>query len=337
MNVSLFLTDIQQATQKFQQQVRGNHQSQNKETVLLLPEMLGQGCVRVIHLRDGLALFVHEYDLNQDLVLDFRKLSPRYSVINLVFCTSGRCRGTIPGLRNKLDLSAGQTMFATVPHAAGTTELLAGEKISIVELTIAPQYMLTLVESNLNALPTDWQQGLKRATTDPCFQLTHTTTAIEPVLQAIIHCPHQGRVRQLYLEGKALELIALYLTQLMNSPSTPTALIKVKQKEIDSLHHAKTLLLNNMNNPPSLADLAQQVGMSERKLQQGFQQIFGTTVFGVLHQHRMERARRLIEANHMTIEAIANTVGISHRGYFATAFKRQFGSTPREYFKRLSS
>ena len=37
----------------------------------------------------------------------------------------------------------------------------------------------------------------------------------------------------------------------------------------------------------------------------------------------------------MTIEAIAHTVGIAHRGYFASAFKRKFGTTPRTYLKRL--
>ena len=92
-----------------------------------------------------------------------------------------------------------------------------------------------------------------------------------------------------------------------------------------------------MDDPPSLPELAKQVGLNERKLQQGFQELFGTTVFGVLHDYRMERAKQLLETERMTVGAIANAVGISHRGYFATAFKRKFGTTPRDYLKHLSN
>ncbi|MEM6836167.1 MAG: AraC family transcriptional regulator [Cyanobacteria bacterium P01_C01_bin.120] len=335
MEVSLAFTDIQQATKEFQQQAGGDCQRQSRETVLVFPATLGQGYLQNINLRKGLDLFIYECDLNQDLILDFRKLSLENSLINLTFCLSGKYTGTMPGIKEKLDICSRQTTFATVPYAAGTSELLAGEKISMIELVISPTCMLTLVERELNMLPIGWQQHLKNASSTPCFQPNHTTFEIEQILQAILHCPHQGFIKQLYLEGKALELIALYFAQLIDSPSDTLQSPRIKRKDLDSLHQAKSILLETMDNPPSLAELARRVGVNERKLQRGFQQLFGTTVFGVLHDFRMERARQLLESDQMTIGAIADAVGIAHRGYFATAFKRKFGSTPREYLKRF--
>ncbi|MEM0979980.1 MAG: AraC family transcriptional regulator [Cyanobacteria bacterium P01_H01_bin.58] len=336
MEVSLAFTDIQQATKEFQQQAGGNCQRQDKENILFFPAALGKGYLRGINLREGLDLFIYECDLKQDLILDFRKLSSQKSIVNLTFCLSGKCTGTMPGIKGKLNVYSRQTTFATIPYSAGTSELLAGKKISVVELTITPTCMLTLIESNLNALPRDWQQHLKNAASTPCFQLINCATPeIERILQAILHCPHQGFIKQLYLEGKVLELIALYFAQLIDFSSDTSPLPRVKRKDLDSLHQAKSILLETMDSPPSLAELAHQVGLNERKLQKGFQQLFGTTVFGVLHEHRMERARQLLESDQMTIGAIADAVGIAHRGYFATAFKRKFGSTPREYLKRL--
>lgn len=333
MDISLTFDNIQQAAKEFQQKYGGSCQLATCETILLMPAVFGQGYLRGIHLREGLDLFIYEYTLNCDLILDFQKLSLGHSFVNLTFCVSGRCSGSMPGIKNKLDISSWQTAFATVPYATGTVELLTGQKISVIELVIAPTFMMTMVERSLNAMPTDWQRALKTAAATPSYYLTSTSQEISGILQRILHCPYQDSCRQLYLEGKTLELIALYFAELTASPDVQTP--SLKRKDFECLHQAKSILLQNIDDPPSLSALSKQIGLSERKLQQGFQQLFGTTVFGVLHDYRMERARQMLETNQMTIGAIADAVGISHRGYFATAFKRKFGNTPREYLKRF--
>lgn len=335
MVISLEYIDIEQVTQDFQQKVGGDWQQENREIILSLPTILGPGYLRAINLRDGLDLFIYEHDLKKDLFLDFRHQSLQYSLIDLSFCVAGHCTGTMHGINHKIAVSAQETIFSIVPYTAGTSELLSDQNICVVDLVMSPTFMLTLMENNLSALPIDWQQSLKSAASIPHFQLTHTTPEIARILQLILHCPYQGSIRQIYLEGKVLELIALYFAQLADHTSVSSQFTKVKRKDFDSLHQAKNILLQNMDNPPSLAELARLVGINERKLQQGFQKLFGTTVFGVLHDYRMDQARQLLEADQMTVGAIANAVGISHRGYFATAFKRKFGSTPREYLKRL--
>lgn len=335
MKVALSFTDLRQATREFQRQVGGQRQHHQQETLLCLPSMLGKGYLRGTNLRPGLDLFVSEYDLNQDLVLDFRKLSNQHSFVSLNFCLSGQTRGRIPGLKDNIEVNSGQSTFSAIPYASGTSEVLAGEPLKLISLSIAPQLLLSLVEADLREMPIDWQQRLKNAVDTPYIQPSYTTAEIAHILQLVLQCPHQGAVRRLYLESKALELLALCILQFTSSPINTWPSGRVRRRDIDSLHQAKDILLQNMNSPPSLAELAQQVSVDERKLQQGFQQIFGTTVFGVLHDYRMEQARQLLEADQMTVEAIANKVGIAHRGYFAKAFKRKFGSTPRDYLKRL--
>ena len=83
--------------------------------------------------------------------------------------------------------------------------------------------------------------------------------------------------------------------------------------------------------PPTLEALSKQVNLSERALQRGFRELFGTTVFAVLHSERMDYARYLLETQQMSVGNVADRVCSSHRGYFAKAFKRKFGRTPREY------
>ncbi|MBF2002171.1 MAG: helix-turn-helix transcriptional regulator [Synechococcales cyanobacterium M58_A2018_015] len=334
MNVSLSFRDSQQIATDFQQKVGGSLQVHPPEILASLPKQVGQGYFRNLRLRDGLELVIYDLDLHQSLVADFQQSSVINSLIKLTFCTSGQCSGSIPGLKSQLTVSAWQTALTASPGAAGILELRAGQTISVVEFLISPAFMMRLIEPYWQSLPPNWQHTLNQDLTDPYLHLSQTTPEIAQILRLIVQCPYQGLIRQLYLEGKALELIALYFAQFAHSPANSPS-VTVRRQDFDALYQAQQILQKNMHDPPALAELAQQVGLNERKLQQGFQQLFGTTVFGLLHDYRMEQARQLIESNQMTIGAIAHAVGIAHRGYFATAFKRKFGSTPKEYLKRL--
>ncbi|MEO0644546.1 MAG: AraC family transcriptional regulator [Cyanobacteria bacterium J06650_10] len=334
MKIPLTFDDIHQSLQSFQQQYGGRCQLAQGETFLLMPTRFGEGYLRGISLREGLELFIYEYRLNCDLILDFQKLALNNSFVNLTFCLSGRCSGFMPGIDHKLDIHGQQTSLSTVPYAAGTVEFFGGQQISGVELVMSPQFARGFLADRLSAMPFTWQQALKAAALEPSYHLTKLSPEISYILQQVFNCPYQGTLRQLYLEGKSLELIALYFSAVTGAVEAPSG--QLKRDELDRLHQAKQIISQQMLDPPSPAALAQQVGLSERKLQKGFQQLFGTTVFGLLHDYRMEQARQMLEKGKMSVGAIALAVGISHRGYFSTVFKRKFGSTPSVYQKRFT-
>jgi AraC family transcriptional regulator, transcriptional activator of the genes for pyochelin and ferripyochelin receptors len=58
--------------------------------------------------------------------------------------------------------------------------------------------------------------------------------------------------------------------------------------------------------------------VNERKLKQGFRQIFGTTVFGYLHDHRMEQAKQMLAEQKLSVAEVAHAVGYSHLSHFAS-------------------
>ena len=146
-------------------------------------------------------------------------------------------------------------------------------------------------------------------------------------LQQILQCPYQGITKQLYLESKALELITLQLHQL--SEDRLPAFTSLKLDDIDRIHLARDILIRNLDDPPSLLALAKRAGINSFKLKQGFREVFNTTVFGYLHAYRMEEARRLLGLGELSVTQVAQTVGYSHPGKFAAAFKKKFGINPK--------
>jgi AraC-like DNA-binding protein len=152
-------------------------------------------------------------------------------------------------------------------------------------------------------------------------------------LQQILNCPYQGWTRQFYLESKALELLILWLAHAADSDKT-FDLCKLSLDDIDRIHQAKDILTRRLNQPPSLLELARQVGLNDRKLKQGFRQIFGTTVFGYLHNYRMQQAQRLLMAGQMNVKETAQSVGYASQSAFNAAFKKRFGVNPKTVQRR---
>ncbi|MEM0943833.1 MAG: AraC family transcriptional regulator, partial [Pseudomonadota bacterium] len=93
----------------------------------------------------------------------------------------------------------------------------------------------------------------------------------------------------------------------------------------------RELLIHDVQKPPTLAELAQQVGLNEYRLKQGFRQVFGTTVFGCLHHCRMQQAQHLLRNSNLTIAGVAAQVGYLSPEAFSTAFRRKFTVSPKAY------
>ncbi|MBE9157006.1 helix-turn-helix transcriptional regulator [Nodosilinea sp. LEGE 06152] len=158
------------------------------------------------------------------------------------------------------------------------------------------------------------------------------TAAMQMAVQAILRCPFQGLTQRLYLESKVWELMALLIEDLKTTPESvsPPAL---KPDDVERIHYASKLLCRQLTQPPSLIELARAVGINDHKLKVGFRQVFGTTVFGYLHEHRMERSRQLLESGDLSVTAAAEAVGFASRGHFAAAFRRKYGVNPGVYVR----
>ncbi|MEH1835867.1 MAG: helix-turn-helix transcriptional regulator [Nostoc sp.] len=86
-----------------------------------------------------------------------------------------------------------------------------------------------------------------------------------------------------------------------------------------------------MSHPPSLLNLAEEIGLNDFKLKRGFREVFGTTVLGYVQSLRLEQAQQLLRGTNLTVAEIASQVGYESITHFRHLFKRQFGITPREY------
>ncbi len=143
---------------------------------------------------------------------------------------------------------------------------------------------------------------------------------------------YTGPLADLHREAKVLELLALQLDFLSDSPANPRQLTA---REIVRVRDARDRLLSDLKETPQLHALAHGVGLTPKRLNQGFRELYGTTVFEMLRDMRLDAAREMLnQVPELPLKQIAWTVGYAQATNFISAYRRRFGVPPGRH-KRL--
>lgn len=298
----------------------------NHERIWSFSNNLGKGYQKQIILRSGISIYIHELEFVDNIIetISSQKFLPEFA-----FHLQGK-RQLVDGNYHQ----NGDNFFAIGPCLSGIQEWSANYPILKVDIHIEPSILGSYLSDYNQKTPSELNQLLEGKDEKFYFHPGKTTPQMQVCLHQILNCPYQGATRKIYLEAKALELIAMRLQEVLSEDNSQYCLSQViRENDIERIHHAKEILRTHYENPPSLAELARQVGLNQRKLKQGFRACFGTTAFGYLHDYRMEQARLLLIDTQMNVTQVAHSVGYASLPSFSTAFRKKFGICPRTYGK----
>lgn len=155
------------------------------------------------------------------------------------------------------------------------------------------------------------------------------------VLNQLINYNLNQSIKPLYFKGKAYELLSLYFNRSEDADIEQCPFL-VDEANVIKIRKAKDIVVLRMAEPPSLQELADEIGLSLKKLKEGFKQIYGDSVFSFLFDYKMEVARKLLEAGNDNVNEVGHKVGYSTSSHFIAAFKKKYGTTPKKYVMSLS-
>ncbi|MEP5340053.1 MAG: AraC family transcriptional regulator [Algibacter sp.] len=155
------------------------------------------------------------------------------------------------------------------------------------------------------------------------------------VLNQLINYNLNQSIKNLYFKGKAYELLSLYFNRSEDANIEQCPFL-VDETNVIKIRKAKDIIISRMAEPPSLQELADEIGLNLKKLKEGFKQIYGDSVFSFLFDYKMEVARKLLEAGNDNVNEVGHKVGYSTSSHFIAAFKKKYGTTPKKYVMSLS-
>jgi AraC-like DNA-binding protein len=295
------------------------------ETKLTWFNAMDQGWFRELHLRD-LWLAIESTQVKENLI--YRTDSASWGPVSSFF-VAGTMKSQHLGLTDENLEAPGGHYLECVQDCVEIDQWFAEEQVIRVRFGLKLNTIRQFTESC--GLPQELQAFTNEKSPSSFYRQGTITSEMQVILHQILQCPYRGAIKQMYLEGKVLELAALQFAQLAEVDKLSEFKTFLKHDDIDRLHHAKEILITQFNHPPSILSLARQVGLNDFKLKQGFRQVFGNTVFGYLRDYRLEQAHLLLVEGQMNVQQVARAIGYAHSGYFAKAFKQKFGVSPKTY------
>jgi len=283
-----------------------------------LPIHNGSGVVERHSLRIGMEMNWFQAQANEKISLN---CDVRYPHLELFYPLSGDGFWGTNGKEFELEPNSSNLLF--IQNQKIYSELSPKEKVIMMELRLDLRHFNQL-----------WVEK-KSLFEQPFFcQQTAKSPHVRLLIEQLKNCPYTGMLKQLFLEGKALELLTLQLNGIEIEEKKQKAASILSDTDIRSLYHAKEILNHSWRTPPSLLAISKMIGLNDYKLKYGFKKLFGTTVFGYVRDLRMLAARNILEQGNANVSETALMVGYHNLSHFASLFRKTFGYNPSELLKK---
>ena len=102
----------------------------------------------------------------------------------------------------------------------------------------------------------------------------------------------------------------------------------VRRLSLQQERRAKDLLTADLSSEPSLARIAEDLGLPDSSFRAAFRATTGQPPFRWLRQHRVETAKQLLKGTNLRLAEIAYTCGFADQSHFTRVFTSHTGVSP---------
>jgi len=289
---------------------------------------VGESTLDEITLEKGFYV-LHFQNESKDVEVFERDIDSTF--IQMHFCIRGNSKFLFNNGNYSFDVLDNRCILLYNPQRTLPIHLEIQPKTTLISLLISIEKFHSLFSKESGYIPFLSNENSNRKYYDDAE--IKPTLAI--VLQQIINSNINSSIRELYVKGKVYELLSLHFQKDETTEGEYCPFL-VDEDNVLKIRRAKEIIISRMAEPPSLQELANEIGLNLKKLKEGFKQIYGDTVYSFLFDYKMEHARRLLESNKFNVNEVGVQIGYSTASHFIAAFKKKFGTTPKKYVMSLN-
>ncbi len=247
----------------------------------------------------------------------------------VVFCLNGNISWllSVNGQTDEYLINAGRFGFYSCPGKRFYAACAAKEGARILQL-LFPYATLTAL-LGADRLPPELAKPDNEKEISGIVQ--EITPPMNRIIGSIVEALKHDQGSTLFLLVKALELLWLFCHSRF---ATNESIIG--NDDYRAIQKTLAILENNLEAPPSLAELAHRVGMSRSKLKKLFPKMCGLPPYEFLRKMRMEKAMALLSHGGINVTETAMEVGYSSISHFSKAFYKEFAIYPSQVRHRRS-
>ena len=298
------------------------------QTAFTNPKNIAKGSFLETVIESGFVVMTYQNESSEIQLLEKEIDS---SFIQFHFCLKGQCQFVFNNGTYQLNISEENSLLLYNPQRDLPIHLQVDPNTWVVSVLISIKKFHGLFSHEA-----DYITFLSEGNQDKKYYKDgHISPSTAIVLNQLINYNLNSTIKSLYFKGKAYELLSLYFNR-GEDANVEQCPFLVDESNVVKIRQAKDIMINRILEPPTLTVLASEIDLSLKKLKEGFKQIYGTTVFGFLFDYKMEVARKLLESGAHNVNEVGLKVGYSTASHFISAFKKQYGTTPKKYIQSLN-
>lgn len=293
-----------------------------KKRTVLIPKKYGHGYCKGFVFGEHIRMLISNYELRDELLIKNPEVNALGRMLFFKF------QNIIPLSE---DVSA-EKISKAIPAVTIATSRLNTDEIISVHSNLAT----INIEVNADYLNKNFELPNKsmvlRSLLENSLPLLFEQT-VYPSLQKIADEMMTERVDKtfelFFMRIKAEELICRLLMELEKRDEKN--IYALHGKDIQSIYRVKDKILEQLETPPMIDDLALFASMSTSKLKRLFKQIFGDSLFNYYQTFRMKEAARLLREEKLSVSQVGYQMGFENLSHFSRMFEKHIGMKPKKW------
>lgn len=302
-----------------------------QEFSLAIPESIGVGSIKGIDFKDGLGLILYDCTFLEDMEIQF--IVDKVHPLKFIFCEEGNLSHRFENesiIHNMLILE--NIIVASSRENGHVLQFKGGVKTIINSLEINRAKFEPTVDCELSSLKGSELQTLFRDVFAKKAFYHHGSYCIKmaDLFIEINGFPKEDFLRRIFFEGSAFKVLTLQILQYQDDLEMPHNKTILRKFEINLIREASAIIDNQILDFKTVSALAKQVGLNANKLQEGFKDLYDTTVNGYVLNRRLDLANNLLKSSEYSVSEIVYIIGLSSKSYFSKIFKDKYGISPSQ-------
>ena len=290
---------------------------------------IAEGSFKETNLENGFHIL--HFQNNDDVNVNFER-NVESSFIQLHFCLKGNSNFKFNDDNYVFNILDKHCVLLYNPQQNLPIRLEMPPQGNLISILVSIKKLHSLFSKEANYIPFLSEENSNKKFYDDSIM----KPSVLNVLQQMVNLRLDSRIRDLYMKGKIYELLSLHFQKDEISDGEYCPFL-VDEGEILKIRKAKNIITSRISDPPSLNELSNEIGLSLKKLKEGFKQIYGDSVYSFLFDYKMEQARIMLESNQFNVNEVGSKIGYSMASHFIAAFKKKFGTTPKQYVLSLQN
>ena len=300
--------------------------SNSPQTIALdIPNELGSGRITQTKIKHGVILSDWELNYRSDMNVQ-GCVSKEY--MQIIFCLNDGISWGIMDERRSVSIQKNESCIYA---GHGGTEYICYKKDSNFLFK-----SIKIPVSYFSRLLADYFDGQEVTAYEKKLLNGISKVPVTPVMEQILaetsrFTQYRGGLGYLYLDGKLLELLSIYLSEVLELDILMGNDISMSRTERTAIMEAKRIIDGQLAFAPSCEELSSMVHLSITKLTRGFSSFYGMPIHQYIIEQRLAQAAQLLLEGNWNVSEVATIVGYGKASNFAAAFKKRYGVAPKNY------